>query len=142
MSCNGGFGFGKRCVRGLGGLGDGGGLGNRRGLGRGGLEVLEGFEGTEEHAVRSIDTPLNASKGIETGVESVAERRIALDGGVDKFGAGEALVEDVDAEIPKLRFDAAEASLDPFGRDKGVDERELDRIGGAVVLEELFGECF
>ena len=75
-------------------------------------------------------------------MERVAERGIALDRRVDEFGAGESLVEDVDAVIPELGLDAAEASLDPFCRDKGVNERELDGIGGPVVLEELFGERF
>jgi hypothetical protein len=106
------------------------------------LEILESFQSPEEHAVRGIDAPLKAGKGLEGDVERVAERRIALDGRVDKFGAGEALVEDVDAEIPKLRFDAAEAALDPLGGDEGIDKRELYGIGGAVVLEELFGEVF
>jgi len=116
-------------------------LAGRFGCG-GGLEVLQGFESTKEHAVRTIDAPLNASKRIEGGVESVAERRIALDGRVDEFGAGEGLVEDVDAVIPELGFDAAEATLVPLGGDEGVDERELDGIGRAEVEEVLFGEGF
>ena len=103
---------------------------------------MEGFEGTKEHAIGGIDAPLDASKGIEGGVESVAERGIALDGRVDEFGAGEVLVEDVDAVIPELGFDAAETSLDPLGGDKGIDQRELDGIGRAVVEQELFGEGF
>ena len=107
---------------------------------RGGLEVLQGFEGAEEHAVGGIDAPVKAGKGLDGGVESVAERGITLDGGVDKFGSGEALVEDVDAEIPELGFDSAEAPLDPLGGNECVDERELDGIGGAVVMEELFGK--
>ncbi len=72
----------------------------------------------------------------------MAERGIALDGGVNEFGTGEALIEDVDTVIPELGFDAAEAPLDPFGGDKRIDERELDWVGGIVVLEELFGEGF
>ena len=32
------------------------------------------------------------------------------------------MVEDVDAVIPELGFDAAETPLDPFGGHKGVDE--------------------
>ena len=66
-------------------------------------------------------------------MESVAERGIALDGRVDEFGAGEVLVEDVDAVIPELGFDAAESPLDPLGGDQGVDERELDGIGRLVM---------
>src|SRR5216684_2649536 len=98
--------FGKSCCgRRLCGLGGGG-----------GLEVLESFERGEEHAIGGIDAPLKARKRIECGVERVAERGIALDGRVDKFGAGKGLVEDVDAVIPELGFDAAEAALDPFGR--------------------------
>jgi hypothetical protein len=110
-------------------------LGSRGGLGRCGLEVLKSFEGTEEHAVSSIDVPLNASKRIESGVERVAEWGIALDGRVNEFGAGEGLVEDVDAVSPELGFDAAKAPLDPFGRDKGVDERWDRRVGsdGGIV---------
>ena len=126
MSRRGGCWFGKRCLA--------GGLGSGDALGRGGgLEVVEGFEGTKEHAIGGIDAPLDASKGIEGGVESVAERGIALDGRVDEFGAGEVLVEDVDAVIPELRFDTAQASLDPLGGDEGVDERKLKGIGWAAV---------
>ena len=132
--------FGNRCVGGL--LGEWGWLLDGLGGRRRGLEVLEGFEGTEVHAIGALDTPLNAGEGIEGGMESVAERGIVLDGRVDEFGAGEVSVEDVDAVIPELGFDAPEPSLDPFGRDKRIDERKLDGIGGAVVLEELFGECF
>ena len=134
LSRHGGRGFGKRYVRDL-----GGGL---RSAGLGGLEVLESFEGTEEHAVCIINAPLNASKGIEGGVESVAERGIVLDGRVDEFGAGEGLVEDVNAVIPELGFDTPEASLDPFGRDESADERELNGVGGPVVERELFCEGF
>ena len=111
-------------------------------LRRCGLEVLKGLEGPEEHAVCGIDAPLDASKGLEGGVESVAERGIVLDGRVDEFGAGESLVEDVAAEIPELGFDAAEAPLDPLGGDQGIDERELNGIGRLVVEQELFGEGF
>ena len=118
----------------------GGGLGGF--LRRRGLEVLEGFEGTEEHAVSSINAPLNAGKRLESGVESVGEWGIVLDGRVDEFGAGEGLVEDVDAVIPELGFDAAQAPLDPFGGNKGIDERELDGVGRLIVEQELFGEGF
>ena len=76
LSWHEGWRFGNRCVR-LGGLG-----GSRV------LEVLEGFEGTEVHAVGRIDTALNAGEGIEGGMESVAERGIVLDGGVDEIGVG------------------------------------------------------
>ena len=61
---------------------------------------------------------------------------------VDEFGAGEVLVEDVDAVDPELGFDAAEASLDPLGGDERIDERELNWIGGPVVVEELFSKGF
>ena len=132
LSCLGRWRFKNRSVRVLAG---GSGCGS-------GLEVLQGFQCAEEHAVGGIDAPLNASKGIEGGVECVAERGIALDGRVDEFGAGEGLVEDVNAVIPELGFDAAEASLDPFSGDEGIDERDLDGIGGTVVGEELFGEGF
>ena len=68
MSCHGGCRFEKRWVR-LGGL--------LRGLGSdGGLEVLEGFESTEVHAVGGIDAPLNASKGIDRVLVGVAEREL------------------------------------------------------------------
>jgi hypothetical protein len=86
------------------------------------LEVLEGFEGTEVHAVGRIDTALNAGEGIEGGMESVAERGIVLDGGVDEIGVGEILVEALDLVIPELGFDAAESALGPLGGDEGVDE--------------------
>jgi hypothetical protein len=72
----------------------------------------------------------------------VAEGGIVLDGGVDEIGVREILVEAFDLVIPELGFDAAEAALDPFGRDEGVDERELDGVGGAEVQEELGGEGF
>jgi len=60
------------------------------------LEVLESFEGTEEHAVGGIDAPLNASKGIEGVLVGMAERGIVLDGGVEEFFPGEVFVEAFD----------------------------------------------
>jgi len=123
--------FGKWCV------------GLRGGFGRrGGLEVLEDFEGTEVHAIGGIDAALDAGEGIEGGVESVAEGGIVLDGGVEEIGVGEVFVEAFDLVIPELGFDAAEAALGPLSGDEGVDERELDGIGGAEVEEELGGEGF
>jgi hypothetical protein len=89
---------------------------------RGGLELLEGLEGTEVHAVRSIDTALNAGKGIEGVVEIVAEGGIVLDGGVEEIGVGEIFVEAFDSVVPELGFDAAESALDPLGGDEGVDQ--------------------
>jgi hypothetical protein len=89
------------------------------------LELLEGLEGTEVHAVRSIDTALNAGKGIEGVVESVAEGGIVLDGGVEEIGVGEIFVEAFDSVVPELGFDAAESALDPLGGDEGVDQSEL-----------------
>ena len=61
LSGHGGWRFGNRCVGGL--LDEFGWLLGGSGGGRG-LEVLEGFEGAEVHAVRAIDAPLNAGKGI------------------------------------------------------------------------------
>jgi len=72
----------------------------------------------------------------------VAEWGIVLDGDVDEFGVSEIFVEAFDLVIPELGFDAAEASLDPLGGDERVDERQLDGIGGLVVVEELFGKDF
>ena len=79
----GGCWFGNRDVRGL--LG---GLGNRDSL-----EVLEGFESAEEHAVGGIDAALEAGERVESILIGVAERGIVLDGGVDEFGVGEVLIE-------------------------------------------------
>jgi len=110
--------------------------------GRGGLEVLEGFEGAEVHAVGALDATLNAGEGIEGGMESVAERGIVLDGGIEEIGVGEVFVEAFDTVIPELGFDAAEAALDPFGGDEGVDESKLVRVGGVEMEEELGGEGF
>jgi len=117
LSRRGGGWFGKRRCGRL-----AGGLGSRR-LRSGGLEVLEGFESTEEHAVCRIDAPLNAGKRLEGILVGVADWGIVLDGGIDEFGVAEILVEAFDLVIPELGFDAAQASLDPFGGDKGVDER-------------------
>src|SRR5713101_3956913 len=134
LSCHRGYRFGNWCV-GLGGPIDR--PGRRLGLGGlGVLEVLEDFEGTEIHAVSRINAPLNAGKGIESGMESVAEGGIVLDGGVDEIGVGEILVEALDLVIPELGFDAAQAALGPLGGDEGVDERELDGAGRAVVEEK------
>jgi hypothetical protein len=94
---------------------------------------LEGFEGAEEHAVCRIDAAVEAGEGIEGVLVGVAERGVVLDGGVDKIGVGEVFVEAFDLVIPELGFDAAEAALDPFGGDEGVDERELRGIGGLVM---------
>ena len=110
--------------------------------GRGGLEVLEGFEGAEVHAVGGIDAALNAGEGIERVAEGVAEGGVVLDGGVDEVGVGEVLVEALDLVIPELGFDAAEAALGPLGGDEGVDEGELDGVGGVEVEKECGGEGF
>jgi hypothetical protein len=110
--------------------------------GCGGLEILKGFEGAEVHAVGGIDTALNAGEGIESVLIGVAEGGVVLDGGVDEIGVGEILVEALDLVIPELGFDAAEAALDPLGRDEGVDERKLDGVGGAKVEHECGGEGF
>src|SRR5258708_2412200 len=108
---NGGWRFGDQC---FGSRFDGRGC-------RGGLQVLQGFESAEEHAVGGIDAAVEAGEGIESVLESVAERGAVLDGGVEKFGPSEILVEAFDLIIPELGFDAAEAALDPFGRVEGVD---------------------
>ena len=108
----------------------------------GGLEILEDFEGAEEHAVGGVDATVKAGEGIEGVLESMAERGVVLNLGVEELNAGKILVEAFDLVIPELRFDAAEASLDPFGGDQGVDERELGGASGAVVEEELGGEGF
>ena len=65
-----------------------------------------------------------------------------LDGGVDEIGVGEVFVEALDLVIPELGFDAAEAALGPLGGDEGVDERELDGVGGVEVEEEGRSEGF
>jgi len=113
-----------------------------RGLRCGGLEFLEGLEGTKVHAVGGIDATVNAAEGVEGVLEGVAEGGVVLDGGVDEIGVGEILVEALDLVIPKLGFDAAEAALDPLGGDEGVDERELVWVGGAEVEHECGGEGF
>ena len=111
------------------------------GLG-GGLQVLQGFEGAEEHAVGRVDAAVEAGEGVEGVLIGVAERGAVLDLGVEKFFAGEIFVEALDLVVPELGFDAAEAALDPFGGDEGVDERELDGAGGAVVVVKCGGEGF
>ena len=97
------------------------------------MEILEDFEGTEEHAVGTVDAPLQAGEGSEGFLEGVAERGIVLDGGVDEFGVGEVLIEAFDAIVPELGFDAAEAALGPLGEDEGVYQRELVRVGGVEM---------
>ena len=131
LRCNGGCGVGNQHA--------GGRLGRLR---RGGLEVLEGFEGAEVHAVGGVDAALNAGERIEGGMESVAERGIVLDGGIEEIGVGEIFVEAFDLVIPELGFDAAKTALDPFGGDEGVDEGELDWVGRVEVEHECGGEGF
>jgi len=82
---------------------------------RSGLEALEGFEGTEVHAVGGVDAALDAGKGIEGGMESVAEGGVVLNGGVEEIGVGEIFVEAFDLVLPMLGFDASEAALGPLG---------------------------
>ena len=103
------------------------------GLRRGGLEVLEDFEGAEVHAVGGIDAALEAGERVESILIGVAERGIVLDGGVDKIGVSEVFVQALYLIIPELRFDAAEAALNPLGGDEGVDEGEFGGAGRAVV---------
>ncbi len=88
---------------------------------RRGLEVLQGFEGAEEHTVGGIDAAVEAGERVEGVLEGVAEGGAVLDLRVEKFFAGEIFVEAIDLIIPELGFDAAEAALDPFGGDEGVD---------------------
>ena len=109
---------------------------------RRGLEFLEGFEGAEEHAVGGIDAALNAGKGVEGVLESMAEGGTVLDGGVDEFGMREIFVEAFDLVIPELRLDAAEAALDPLGGDEGVDKGEFGGAGRAVVELKCGGQGF
>jgi hypothetical protein len=85
---------------------------------------------------------VEAGEGVEGVLESVAEGGAVLDLGVEKFGLGEIFVEAIDLVIPELGFDAAEAALDPFGGDEGVDERELGGIGGLVLIVKRGGEGF
>jgi hypothetical protein len=62
--------FGNRGVR----LGDRlDGLGGLLGRLRCSLELLEGFEGAQVHAIGGIDAALNAGEGIERVAERVAE---------------------------------------------------------------------
>lgn len=78
---------------------------------RGGLKVLEGPEGAEEHAIGGIDAALDAGERLDSVLVGVAKGGIVLDGGVDKIGVGEIFIEAFDLVIPKLGFDAAEAAL-------------------------------
>ena len=100
---------------------------------RGGLQVLEGFESAEEHAVGGIDAAVEAGEGVESVLEGMAERGIVLDGGIDKIGVREVFVQALYLIIPELGFDAAEAALNPLGGDEGVDKGEFGGAGGAVV---------
>src|SRR5258708_13139604 len=72
----------------------------------------------------------------------VAEGGIVVDGGVDEIGMAKIFVEAFDAVVPELGFDAAEAALDPFGGDEGVDERELGGIGGLGLIVKSGGGGF
>src|SRR5712671_4474411 len=72
----------------------------------------------------------------------MAERGAVLDLGVEEFGLGEIFVEAIDLVIPKLGFYAAEAALDPFGGDEGVDEGEFGRCSGLVLIVKRGGEGF
>ena len=106
---------------------------------RGGLEILEGFESAEEHAVGGVNAAVEAGEGVEGILIGMAERGVL---GVEKFSAGKVFVEAFDLIIPELGFDAAEAALDPLGGDEGIDESKLGGIGGLVVLVELAGQGF
>jgi hypothetical protein len=69
------------------GLGEGRGSRLRGLIHWGLLEVLEDFEGAEEHAVGGFDAALEAVEGFDSVLVGVAEREVVLEGGVDKFGA-------------------------------------------------------
>jgi len=62
----------------------------------------------ESAAAIGSDAALNAGKGTE-GREKRG-RGVVLDGGVEKIGVGEVIVEAFDLVIPELGFDAAEAA--------------------------------
>ena len=100
---------------------------------RGGLEILEGFESAEEHAVGGVNAAVEAGEGVEGILIGMAERGVVLDLGVEEFGAGKILVQALDLVIPKLGFDAAETALYPLGGDEGVDEGEFGGAGWLVV---------
>ena len=110
--------------------------------GRGLLEVLEGFECAEEHAVGGFDAALEAVEGFDRVLVGMAEGRIVLDAGVDEIGMGKVLVEAFDLVGPELGLDSAETALGPLGGDQRIDERELGGVGGLVVEEERGGERF
>src|ERR1051326_3503720 len=104
------------------------------------LEVLEGFESAEEHAVGGIDAALEAGERVESILIGVAERGIVLDGGVDKIGVSEVFVQALYLIIPELGFDAAEAALNPLGGDEGVDAGEFGGAARLIVVGECGGE--
>jgi hypothetical protein len=106
------------------------------------LKFLEGFEGAEVHAAGGFDAALEAGEGFEGVLIGVAEGGIVLEGGVDKFVAGEVLVQGPDLVGPEFGLDAAEAALGPLGGDEGIDKGELVGSGGPVVAEKRGGEGF
>jgi hypothetical protein len=106
------------------------------------LKVLEGFEGAKVHAVGGFDAPLQAAEGFESIHIGAAERRLVLERGVGKFGAGKILVEGLELEGPELGLDPAETALGPFRGNERIDERKLGGVGRLVLVKVCGGEGF
>jgi hypothetical protein len=83
---------------------------------------LEDLEGAEVEAVSTVNTPLNAEKGIDgvrVGVAEGREWRCWTWRKVRYFGVGG--VERFVAGIPEFGLDAAESALGPLSGDEGID---------------------
>ena len=98
------------------------------GLGGAGLDFLEGREGAVVGAVGGVDAALEAVEILAAGVADL--------GHLETFGR---VVEAFEVVPPDLRFEGAEAALEPLGGDEGIDQG-ADFGSGGLVAVVVFGD--
>jgi hypothetical protein len=97
-------------------------------LGGAGLDFLKGREGAVVGAVGGVDAALEAVEILAAGVPDL--------GHIETFDRG---VEAFEIVPPDLRFEGAEAALEPLGGDEGIDQGAHFGSGGLVAVV-VFGD--
>jgi hypothetical protein len=96
-------------------------------LGGAGLDLLEGHEGAMVGALDGVDAALEAAEYFVIAVVDLGHLE-PLD----------RVVEALDVELEELRFEGAEAALEPLGGDEDIDQ-SADFGGGGLVAAVIFG---
>ena len=99
------------------------------GVGGEGFDFLERREGAVEGAVGGVDAALETIEILAAGVPDL--------GHIETFDRG---VEAFEIVPPDLRFEGAEAALEPLGGDEGIDQGAHFGSGGLVAVVVFGGE--